>query len=564
MFANIRRHSKWLWYVISAAVIISFTWYLNPSNRQQGRGGLFQQNVGSINGHPITRTEYIDAQKDAQLKYLFSYGTWYGSDEFSRQNEGVLDRMLRERLFLNEKAREYNIHVTPGNIAEWIRETIGRDKTFGENEYNNLLKSLGQHGVTETDLNRFVEGEVATAHLLQVAGTPGRLVTPQEAEAQYRRENQQVAAEAVFFSASNFVAKVNMDAANIARHYTNQMQNFRENEKLQLSYVTFPATNFTAEAEKALSSETNLTQIIDEAYRKRGTNYYTDAAGLPMAPEAAKAKIREDFRLELELREARKAATVFAEELLAKTPKSATNLDALAASKGLKVQTTEPFTQYEQPKGMDVPEKFNQLAFALTPEEPIIEEPIVGTDAVYIAALKNKIKSQVPPLAEIQDKVAQDYKNMESRRLAVQAGQEFYTKLTAALASGKQFNAAASENGYPVTALAPFSMVSRTINGLDPRVDPSQVKNTAFALKEGETSQFVPTRDGGYILHVDKFIPASDADVKAALPNYIASLQKAGQNEAFNEWLSKEFQASKLSLVTDKRSDKGGASSDAQ
>src|SRR5947207_11150861 len=130
MFANIRRHQKWLWYVISAAVIISFTWYLNPSNRgnRGGGGGMFESTVGSINGRAISRTEFLDTRKDAQLKYLFTYGSWYGSDEFSRQNEGFLDRETRQRLFLNEKARELGIQVTPENIASWIRDAFGREK----------------------------------------------------------------------------------------------------------------------------------------------------------------------------------------------------------------------------------------------------------------------------------------------------------------------------------------------------------------------------------------------------------------------------------------------------
>jgi len=564
MFANIRRHQKWLWYVISAAVIISFTWYLNPSNRGQGRGGMFQNHVGSINGRPITRTEYLDARKDAMLQYFFMYGSWFGTDEFSRQNEGFLDRAIHQQLFLDDKARELGIHVTAENVADWIRENFGRGKPFTENEYNQLLKVLAQKDVSEADLDRFVRSEIARQHLAQVAGTPGRLVTPQEAEAQYRRENQQVATEGVFFNSSNFVAKVNLDPANISRHYSNQLQNFRVPETLQISYVTFPATNYLADADKALAGITNLDQQIDEMYRQKGTNYYTDAAGLPMTPDAAKAKIKEDERKQLALREARKAATSFEEELLAMPTKKEANLEELAKKKNLPVQTTEPFSQYESPKGMDVPEKFNQLAFTLTPDEPFIEEPIVGTDDVYVAALKNRIPSHVPPLAGVQDKVVQDYKTMESRRLATEAGQAFYAKLTAAMASGKPFNAAAFEAGYPAVTLAPFSMVSRTIPGLDPRIDPSSVKNTAFALKEGETSQLVSSRDGSFVLHVDKFIPVSDADMKAALPGFIANLEKTGQSEAFNEWFSKEFQAAKLSLVTDKKSGAAGASSDTQ
>src|SRR6476619_6318646 len=122
MFANIRRHQKWLWYVISAAVIISFTWYLNPSQRQGGGGGMFQQNVGSINGRPVSQSEYLDAQKEAHLKYLFMAGSWYGSDDYSRQNADFIENQTKQRLFLKDKAKELGIQVTPEHVADWIRD----------------------------------------------------------------------------------------------------------------------------------------------------------------------------------------------------------------------------------------------------------------------------------------------------------------------------------------------------------------------------------------------------------------------------------------------------------
>src|SRR5687768_12031444 len=99
MFANILRHQKWLWYIIAGAVIISFTWYLNPSNQGQGGGrGMFNSSVGTINGRDISRNEYFDIQKDAALQYFFTYGTWYNSgDEMARQNDGFMDRAIRNR-----------------------------------------------------------------------------------------------------------------------------------------------------------------------------------------------------------------------------------------------------------------------------------------------------------------------------------------------------------------------------------------------------------------------------------------------------------------------------------
>jgi hypothetical protein len=558
MFANIRRHQKWLWYLIAGAVIISFVWWMNPNQQGGGGGGMFNASVGTINGRDISRTEFFEIQKDAALQYFFTYGTWYNSgDEMSRQNEGFMDRAIRSRLLLKDKARELGIHPTPENVADWIRDFFGRGKPFTEAEYNQLLENFKSRGVSEADLNRFARAEVATVHLMQVAGASGRLVTPQEAEEKYRRENRQVSADAVFFSASNYVAKVNMDATNIARHFTNQQQNFRVNEQVQISYVAFPATNHFAEADRVLATVTNLNQQLDQIYMQRGSNYYTDATGLPMTPEAAKAKIKEDERLRIALVEARKVATTFAEDLLNATnatpgkPKSAA-LDELAQKKNYPVKVSEPFTQYDIPAGMDVPGKFSELVFQLTPEEPFVAEPVVGGEAVYIVALNKRIPSHVPPFAEIQEKVAEDYKRIESQRLAREAGQAFHRNFAAGQAAGKAFNAIAFESGLSVTTLAPFSMTSRTITGLDPRVSPSQVKNAAFALKEGETSQFVATMDGGFVLHVNKFIPVSDTDVKMALPGFIANLQRSGESQAFQEWINREFQGAKLSLVTDR------------
>lgn len=557
MFANIRRHQKWLWILISGAVIISFVWYFNPNSRQ-GAGSVFgmTSSVGTLNGHPISRTDYLNARKEAELAYLFRYGSWHGSDEFSRQNPEFIDRETKTRLFLKEKLKDYKIQVTPTEIARWIAEAFGRgERQFTEADYDNFLtKTLEPHGIREADLNRYIRGDLGLMHLLNVAGTPGRLVTPQEAEAQYRRENEQVATEAVFFNASNFVAQINVDPAAISGFYTNQQAMYRLPERIQLTYVSFEASNYLAQADQFLAGITNLSQQIEDMYRQRGTNFYTDTNNAPLSPELAKQRIREEQREHFALLQARKAATAFATELLDLPGKrEAANLKNLASAKGIVTKTTMPFSQFEGPREMETPERFGQSAFALTPDEPFIEEPVVGKDAVYVFALDKRVPSEVPPLDAIRDRVTEDYKRMQSQMVARQAGQAFQAALTNAIASGKTFTAAATELGHTPIKLEPFSQMSRTIGGLDPRVDPSSIKNIAFSMKAGETSRFTMSRDGGFILHVDKFIPASDEEVKRALPNYIAALQRAGSGEAFGAWFSKEMQEARITLVTDKK-----------
>ena len=563
MFANIRKHQKWLWFLISGAVIISFVWYFNPNSRN-GATSVFgaDPTVGTMNGRSITRSELMEARREASMLYFFTRGSWPGSDEFSRGAEESIEQEAKNRIFLKQKAKDLKIDATPAEVANWMAEFFGtHDKPFTEADYDRLVKQmLAPKGITEGDLNKFARGQVAIMHLASVAGAAGRLVTPQEAEAEYRSENEQVATEAVFFAATNYIDKVKLDPAALLTFYTNNVANYIEQPKMILTYVGFDATNYLAEADKKLSAVTNLSQKIAEMYQQRGTNFYTDTNGMVMTPDAAKAKILQDERHGLALLEARKAANEFAEELF-NLPggKQVANLETLAASKGLKVRTTEPFSQYEGPKGLDLPERFGQLASNLSPGEPFIEEPVVGPEGVYVMALKGQIERRIPKFEEKKDQVTEDYKRQQSSTLAQMNGIAFQSKLTNAMAAGKTFAAAATELGEKPVTIAPFSQASRTIPGLDPRVNISQLKNVAFALKAGETSGFTRSADGGFVLHVSKYIPAADDAVKNALPDFITQMQRTGQGEAFSEWFSKQVAAANIKLVTDRKPGTPGA-----
>ena len=563
MFANIRRHQKWLWILISGAVIISFVWYFNPNSKYGGGGGAnFDSSVGSINGRPISRLEYFNASKEAELRYLFSYGEWPGNDEFTRQNKPV-ERETRNRLFLVEKVRQHNIQVPPPAIAKWIAEAFrDRDKNiFDPTDYQRFLtQRLQPHGLTESDFERFVRHEVAFQHLIAVAGIPGKLVTPQEAEVQYRRENEEADTEAVFFNASNYVAQVNLDPMAIATHYTNQGSLYRIPERIQLSYVSFEASNYFPQADLKIAAETNLAQRLDQLYLQRGAKFYTDTNGQALPPEGAKAKIREEIRENIALVEARKAASGFAQELFdLPGAHQVANLENLAAAKGIVSKTTEPFTQMEGPKGLDVPERFTQIAFQLSASEPFPEDHIAGQSAAYVAGLKKRIPSELPPLDAIREKVTADYTKAQSQTLARQAGIAFHAQLTNSVAQGKTFQQAAEAAGQKTVDLPAFSQASHNIKDLDPRVDVTSLKNAAFALQAGQSSGFTSTRDGGFVIHVSKFVPAADGAVKAALPGYLSNLQRAGQSEAFNAWFTKEMEGAKLLLATDKQDDENGA-----
>jgi parvulin-like peptidyl-prolyl isomerase len=554
MFGTIRRHQKWLWIVISTVTIISFVAFFSPQRRRQGGWTGAHDQVGSIDGRPVTRDQYANAYREAELRYVFTYGDWPGNDASSRQS-GAVDRETRNRLLLLDKLKQMDVQVGDSAVAEWIADAFRdrTDKSFRKDTYDNFVKNvLPARGLSQSDFERFARHEVAIQHLAALAGAAGKLIPPQEAAALFRRENEEADAEAVFISSSNYLAQVTADPAAIATYYTNQQANYRVPEKIQVSYVKFAVSNFLASADQTMAKNTNLNQYLDTTYLQRGTNTFKDANNLPLPPDAAKQKIREEVRHSLAIEEAQKKAIEFANELFELKDKT-NSLASLAAQKGLVSEVTEPFSQFETPKGLNVPSSFGQQAARLTPDEPFAEQPIVADDGVYIIALNRKVPSEVPPLDTVRDRVTQDYQNAQALELARAAGRDLHAAVTNALAQGKTFDAAVAEKNFSPTVLAPFSRKATTLVGVPNRSDSAQLVSVAFSTPPGKVSEFNPTRTGGFLVYVKNILPVSEDRVKSELPEFTKTLRQGRQYEAFSEWFRKQMDSTRISLPGDKQ-----------
>src|SRR5579862_2613694 len=141
MFGTIRRHQKWLWIVISSATIISFVAYFSPQQRRQRGWWSPHDQVGSIDGRPISRDQYANAQREAALQYLLNYGQWPGDDAMSRQS-GLLERGIRERILLLNEIAKLDIQVGEPAIARWVANYFRDrdDPAFRKDLYDQFVK----------------------------------------------------------------------------------------------------------------------------------------------------------------------------------------------------------------------------------------------------------------------------------------------------------------------------------------------------------------------------------------------------------------------------------------
>lgn len=544
MFATLRRHQKWVFAGIIAIVIPSFVVFFTPDASLRGGGG--KANFGTINGRSISQEEFAQAYHEAEMRYLFSYGTWPGREDANRSGFD-LERETRNRVLLLDLIKENKIHVSNEAAAGWIANAFRdrREKVFRLDSYNQFVKkTLLEKGIHERDFERFASHEVAIQQLVSIYGLNGRLVTPQEAESLFRHEHDEFQTDAAVFSATNYLSSVPVNPAALSQFYSNRLASYRIPDRVQVSYIKFDVTNQLADADQQLAKQTNLTQLINGLYLQQGENYFTGPDGKPLPETEAKVKIKEQLRHEFALQAARKKAGAFAVELFKQAPQKEANL-ALMASNQYPVVITEPFSEFEGPKGLLVMENFTRAAFNLTPEEPFAP-PVNGEDGVFIMALHKKIPAEFPSFESVKVKVTEDYRRSQALSIAHMEGQKFYETATNGLAQGKSFADICKDAKVTPITLPNFSLSTRSLATLDERLDLSSLKMQAVKLQPGKIGAFTISRDGGFVLHMRGTEAVSDAVVKTDLPEFIKSMRQSRMYEAFGSWLNQQITEARL------------------
>jgi len=533
MIGTIRKHSAWLWWIIAALTIVSFIWWgANPVTRG-GNGGA-NGGLGTLYGKPVTAEQYTQAQREFYIFY------WLQNREFpnNRIGKAELDHAIYERLLLKAKAEQLGIHVSQdAQVAaanEMLRSLSGRNnQPVPLNAF--IEKVLEPEQLDAADFQRFIIGDLEIQQLMQTLGLPGALVPPQEAAMLYDKQNQEVSAQTVFFSATNYLSQVTVAPAAVAQFYTNNLaRNYRLPDRVQVNYIQYDLTNYLTKAELKVG-KTNIADRAEALFKQHGLEAVPGAK----TPEEAKAKLRE-----MVLRQAAEAvagedARQFVNTLFAMDPVKPENFLAAAKSSGLTVHTTAPFSAADGPAEFAAPEELTQTAFKLNSESPF-SKPIAGAESVYVIGLNKQLPSAIQPLSEIYDRVVEDYKYSAAAGLARSAATNLYINASVQMGVGKTFVQSVLAASQTPVALKPFSLSSTEIPETEGRIEADEVKQAAFSTPVGHVSPVMPTADGGFVLYVQSLLPMDETKKATALPQFMAQVRRSRENESFNLWLRSE------------------------
>ncbi len=524
--------------VIAGLTIISFVYFMGSGTGRSGRNGSGgSDNYGKLYGHDLTGEEVSQSERDFDIYFLLNNGEWPVKDK--NVSETTIEQQIYLNLMFAAKAKSMGIAVPDDAVADaaaqWLRspsllEHLHTSSPISASQFEEGV--LKKNGFTSADFEHAVRMQLVIEQLRMALGLSGALVTPQEAAALYDRDHMEASTEVVFFSASNYLSQATATPAEVGQFYTNNMAYYRVPDRLQVSYVYFNITNYLGDATALL---TNLPDLVEMNYKKLGQSDEFKN----LTADQAKAKLHDLIIRQRALSLAADKAKELRDAVFSAEPVKPENLATIAKQKGLTARLSEPFAQGGSAPDFANARNVEETAFTLTTDSPF-SDLILGTDGIYMIGLANQMPSSIPAFAEISARVQNDYRMQKALALAYNAGTNFYFTAAVQAATGKSFASSAIAAGQAPVLLSPFSLTTPEVPEAGGHADIRELRNAAFSTPVGGISRFMPTEDGGFVMHVRSMSPGDATRKTAELPQFIQQLRRGRENEAFAIWVNNE------------------------
>jgi len=590
-FQTIRNKQKGLFLLIAIPVVIGFVILFTPDaedlifgRRNQSETGVYGQLKGNRGWETVTRGEWIEARNIVLGPLILNYG-----GQLPNLNDELIDNQVPNVLARQALMAKYGIQPSKTDSEDWVIKLIDqslKSAPLGQTPTRQeLLGELSSNFNGDDQLLAYASYTIGVGQLQELAAISGSLVSAQEAEVEFRNQNEQFEAEALFLSHTNYLPLVQASDEQIKTHYTNTLANNRIPERRQVSYVTFPATNYLDEAEKKFdelkpeqrdtllqaywSGITNMagykTNGIDNLAKEivtLRTNEYKD-----MKVEEAVASIRSDIlstpdglKSGLAVIEAYKAGLDF-QKSLEETYKAQPALDTLEKMALLQnlTATSSPPLAIQDRVVSGLPQVSSAQVFALSKTNAFIfgDSPFSGISSdFYIASLKKVIPSRNRTFLEAKATVTADFNKAESIKLMNEAGEKIHQSIK----TGKALAEVGKENNLAVTKLGPFDPVGGAIPGLANKANGEDVRTQALGLDVGAISELITSstdssdlasEEAAFVVKLTGKNAVSKDKFDAEFADYLKSARSTGGSQSYTAWLEGQItELYKYSLKT--------------
>jgi peptidyl-prolyl cis-trans isomerase D len=303
--------------------------------------------------------------------------------------------------------------------------------------------------------------------------------------------------------------------------------------KTEVSFVKLNREEFLQAAQvsdedvKKLYEERKETLKTDEKRKVRYAAFTLDEAG-----KALTGKERVEAMQKLADR---------AQEFAVAMAEPDAKFDEVAAKAEITPAETPEFSPQEPPQELGGSREIARAAFGLTEKEPN-SDALAAADGYYVMQLSAVIPARPLTFEEAQPKLAEQLKNERASEAMNLRATELRNKIQAELQARKSFADAATAAGAKAESFPPFTLAQPSLESPDAR----EIITASVELPEGQMSDFVPTAEGGLLVHVDKRHPAEDEQFTKEQQTLAESLGEAKREAAFQDWLNERRAAANV------------------
>jgi hypothetical protein len=487
-----RKYQQPLMIVVTVLIIISFVWLYNGTQMDK----LGTDRVGVIYGRGISQAEFLRNARRfevARALELFDlFGTLVGR---ATSLDEARENFVWNSLVLRHEANQLSIGVTDDDVIAAVQQ-LPKFQTSGvydSSKYNEFVQTvLLPNGFSPDQLEELVRDQLRLERIKKLIGSTVQ-PAPAEVRAAYELRSRKTEVSFVKLNREEFLQAAQVGDEDLKKLFEERKETLKTDEKRKVRFAAFTLD----EAGKALTGKERI-----EAMQK-------------LADRA------QDFAVAMA-------------EPNAKFDEAATKAQITPAE-------TAEFTQQEPPPELGGSREISRAAFALTEQEPN-SDALAAAEGYYVMQLSGITPARPLTFEEAQPKLAQQLKEERASEAMNLRAAELRNKIQPELQAGKSFADAAAAAGAKAETFPPFSLAQPNLQSPDAR----EIITTSMELPEGQMSDFVPTAEGGLLVHVDKRHPAEEEQFTKEQQTLAESLGGAKREAAFQDWLNERRAAANV------------------
>lgn len=410
-------------------------------------------------------------------------------------------------LVLRHEANRLGIHPGYAEIADLVRTlpAFQGNSGFDMKKFADFAQNaLAPMGLSEEHIEQLVRDQLSLNQIKQLLAA-GVTIPKGELDENFQRGHDTLFVTVVRFQAADFGKDIKVSDEDVQKHYDAHKAELKTDEKRKVEFVSLALTD----EEKKLTGKERI-----EVLQKLSDR-----------------------------------ATDFTQALLEK----GADFKQAAEKLHLPVHETGEFTKAEPDPQLKMDPALGAAAFKLSMQEPN-SDPIQVADGFYILHLAGITEARPLTLDEAKPKIVDTIKKSKAKELMSTKAAEVVQQLREAKQSGQPLEAAIQKVGVKTEKLAPFSLIEepKSQDKQQKKNEPADlpsIKQAVAFLNAGETSDFFPADESGFIAVLEKREPLADANASEKKAAFEKRLLDNKRRIVLMEWLRDRGQEAGLQFT---------------